>query len=877
MAATRTGGAGDGLRPGTFQGRGPRAGPERRDLQPLNPHALEVLEFEKVRRMLCRWTFSIPGRERAESLSPGLVRDEILLSQERISEWKGLELRGEAPGATELGDLRPLLVRLQRGAAALEASELYRFLPFLDHLERLRSVWPSDPSRRAGLPRLSEILSRLGDFREVRRRLARSVSSTGEILDTASPELARIRQDLFQRRQHATDLLEGLRGRLHDDREDTFVTLREGRYVLSIRSHHRSALPGLLHGRSQSGQSVLVEPLDAVDANNRVAEAREEEKREEARIVQELTAALRGEAEGLADGWDAAGLLDVIRAQARLALELRAEPPFLNEERRLRLVRARHPILAEAEGRGGARVVPLDVEIRGEEPVLLVSGPNMGGKTVALKTVGLLVLMAQAGLHVPAADGTDLPLVDEVFVDLGDEQSIESDLSTFAGHLRNIGRLWQEAGPRSLAILDELGGGTDPEEGAALAMAVLEGLAERGTLAVATTHLSSVKLFASDRAGMRNAAMEFDPVSLQPRFLLRVGEPGTSRAFDIARRILPDAGLLERAERYRTPLLVQMEELFGRVEAERVRVEGERTRLESERRRLEEAVARKEQQAERLRERLRRIKAERTAAAGRLYEEAAGFVRNLKESLEVKAREAHPQVALAQAVQAERELGRKAEEAGRPRRRERPGRRLDPGRVQPGEEAWVARLGAQVRIERVAGARVWVDWAGRRFEVALADLEEIPGREAEEGSGRSQAAARDGSGAGRPGAAAASRSGVGLGGPAARRRGPEGALRPSPGGGVNLPDLSGEPVSRELDLRGCRAEEALEKLDAFLDRARLQNAHQVRIVHGKGTGALKREVEKHLKTHPLVTSFRLGELGEGGWGVTVATLGTGGE
>ncbi len=795
--------------------------------------------------MLIRWTFSIPGRERAEALRPDLDHAQVLRSQARIAEWRRLELKGSAPGVAEVGDLRPLLVRLRRSEGSLEGRELTLFLPFLDHVRRLRSLW-DEAVGTLNLPALSEVLREVGDFATPRARLARSLSPSGELLDTASPELARIRRELFESRARCADLLEGMRLRLRDDREDTFVTLREGRYVLSVRSHHRAVFPGLIHGHSQSGQSVLLEPLEAVEANNRVADAREDEHFEEARILRELTDLLREHAEELDCAFGVVGELDLVRAATRLALDQRAEAPTLNGNGRLRVVRGRHPLLAEAEIRGGAKVVPLDLDMNTGEPVLLVSGPNMGGKTVALKTVGLLVLMARAGLFVPAADGTDLPLVDEVFVDLGDEQSIEGDLSTFAGHLRNIGEMWEKAGGTSLVILDELGGGTDPEEGAALGMALIEGLAARGTLTLATTHLTAVKLFVSDRAGMRNGAMEFDPLAMTPRFRLVIGEPGTSRAFDIARRILPRLDLLDRAERYRSPLLVQMEELFGRIDAERVRIEAERRKLEEERERMREAAERRDRQATRLRERLEKLKTERRAAAGRVYDEAQAFVKNLKESLELRALEP-VQAVLPEIRKIEREIAQKIAQVRRTPMVDPHGRRLPEERIRPGEDAWIPRLRAIARIERTSGDRTWVDWQGRRFEVSRSELEEPP---------------------------------------CDRGRGPEIHRSPEIGRGTEigrrgeptrtvgmLDEAPTEPMGRELDLRGCRAEEALRMLDAYLDKASLQRLDQVRIVHGKGTGVLKREVEKHLRGHPLVSSFRTGEVAEGSWGVTVANLG----
>lgn len=786
--------------------------------------------------MIFRATFSPLGRERALELSPDLDRDAIRLSQERITEWKRLELRGETPGAAEVPDLRVPLARLRKGAGSLDGRELYEFLPFLDHVGALRYLRDQALRSTQEIPRLAEILGRIGDFSGTTRRLRRSLSPSGEILDTASPELAQIRKDLHYALQHAAGLLEDMLGRITESREDSFVTLREGRYVISVRAQQRGAMPGLVHGRSNSGQSVLLEPFEAVEANNRVAEGREEEKREEARILAELSELLRSQGEALSDAFAAMGELDLIRAEALLALALRAEPPALNHEGRIRLVQARHPILAEAEDRGGARVVPLNLELLRERPVLLISGPNMGGKSVALKTVGLLELMAKAGLHVPAADGTDLPLVDSVFVDLGDEQSIEGDLSTFAGHLRNIGRVWTDATSDSLVLLDELGGGTDPEEGAALAMAILETLAARSTLTLATTHITSVKLFAGEQPRMQNAAMEFDAASFRPLFRLTIGEPGRSRAFEIARRILPDAGLLERAEAYRSPLLIGMDRLLGQVDREKVRLEEARAALERQAEDLRRATELKARQAERLRERLRKIRDDRRAALDRLYREAEEEIRSRREALEARIRaaeEASAQVVPAAVVpdlrRAERELSRRRLEARSNRRREVQGRKLSVEGMQPGRSAWLPDLEATVRILRIAADRAWVDWNGRRLEVAVSSLEEIP-------EGRAQVSASP---------------------PA-----------------VRIEEASPEPVGRELDLRGLRAEEALEKLDRFLDRASLQHLHQVRIVHGKGTGVLKREVEKHLEGHPLVTGFRMGELAEGGWGVTVAELGS---
>lgn len=811
----------------------------------MNEHALAVLEFDKVRRMLLRWAFSSLGRERIQALHPNLDLEDILLSQRRASEWKGLELQGGAPQAMEIGDLRAHLARLPRGGAPFTPGEFAELLPLLRLCDRLYRLRRSLRDREPACPALLETLEPLTDVSDLARRLDASFSPSGELLDTASRELARVRRELHQALRSASDLLGGMLDRLPAERrEEAFVTLRDGRYVVSVRSSDRDLFPGFLHGRSQTGHSLLLEPVEALDANNRVAELREEEKAEEYRILVELTESLRERAPALQAGHEIVAELDLVRAHAKLSIELRAEPPALRTDASIRIAQGRHPILAAAEREGGGRVVPLDLQIDPDLPVLVISGPNMGGKTVALKTVGLLAAMAQAGLHVPAAPGTELPLVDEIFVDLGDEQSIEHDLSTFAAHLKNIGAVWERATARSLVLFDELGGGTDPEEGAALAMALLDGIAERGSLTVATTHLTSLKLFVQDRKGMENASMEFDAVTMEPRFRLVRGQPGRSRAFEIARRILPGSTLLERAEPFRSPQLIQFDALFAQIDAERRELAAARRRLEEETEELAAATHRRERQAETLRDRIRTLREARQDAVRSAYAQAQHEIESIRREVETELQRAKEaplagaaevtwgERSLAAARQAEREVRRRAGQIGQHATR-RTGARLSADRLRPGERAWLPEVGAVVQIDRVrsGGQKVRVEWHGRYLEVGARALEEVP-----------------------PDASAPLR-------PASVR--------------VEVPadDL---PVQRDLDIRGCRAEDALLHLERFLDQAALRNIDTVRIVHGKGTGVLKREVHRALERSPLVTAFRPAEPRDGGWGVTIAEIGRSG-
>ena len=793
----------------------------------MNAHSLTVLEFEKVRRMLLRWTFSALGAERVELLGPILSAEEIEASLARISEWKSLEIAGRAPSAPEIPDLRPQLSRLQKVGDVLDGEELSAFVPLLQQMRELRARIRPDEERPT--PRLLELTEPIPDTGDLARRLERSISPLGEIRSEASPRLARARAELADSQRQASEQLQSLLDRLSSDhREDAFVTLRDDRYVVSVRNHDRELFPGFVHGRSGSGHSVLVEPVEALEVNNRLADRREDVRQEELRVLRELTLALQEHGPALRIAYEIVGTCDLVRAQAKLSLRLGAEAPDWNDSGRIRIVAGRHPLLADAAAGGGTPVVPLDLELGGERSVLLVSGPNMGGKTVALKTVGLLTLMLRAGLHVPAAPGTDLPLVDDVFVDLGDEQSIEADLSTFAAHLRNIGTLWDRATASSLVLLDELGGGTDPEEGAALAMAVLTGLAERGTLAVATTHLTSLKLYAQEAPGMWNASMEFDAVSLVPRFRLQMGELGRSRAFEIAQRILPGSDLLERAQAFRSPQLVEFDRIFERVDDARRALEAEREVLEEERLRLGDLVAKRARQVERLNDRVRAVRDARDRLIDETYQKALAEIGAVRRELEEELGKGRQEPGIQAARRAERRMQRLRGAPGdRGSRRREHGRSLDPGAIVVGGQAWISDLHALVRIERVDAdaGKVRVDWQGRHLELPVAALEEPPT-----------------------------------------------GMKKEPTRSVVRYETGADTVSRQLDLRGQRAEDALKMLERFLDQAAMAGLGQVRIVHGKGTGTLKREVESVLAQHPLVESSRIGEPGEGGWGVTVVGL-----
>jgi DNA mismatch repair protein MutS2 len=795
----------------------------------VNEHILDRIEFPKVCQSLAERASSARGKRAAAALRPQSDRGSIEASLEAVRQMRQLQIAGHDPGPIEVGDIDPLLARLRLEGDLLQPDELLALKSFLSVSTRVRRTL-GRPEFVSAYPAPHALAVRFGDFHPLVNRIDEVFEPSGEFLDTASPTLQRIRRNLRNSRVEAGESLAGLARRVSAHPEETFVTLREGRYVLAIRGADRGSLQGIVHGHSGSGQTVFLEPMQAIERNNAISELESEEREERIEILRELNRKIREVGPAIVDSYEVSEELDLLRARALLAGDLRAGVPALNDGEKLRLVGVRHPILAEAEAHGGPRVVPLDLELSGSGRTLVLSGPNMGGKTVALKTVGLTVAMAQAGLLVPAADGTDLPVVDGIFVDLGDEQSIELETSTFAGHLRNVGLAWEEATSRSLVLLDELGGGTDPDEGTALGRAVLELLTDRGCFMLVTTHLSGLKIVAHEHARMTNAAMEFDPGTQQPTYRLQPGAPGRSRAFELARRMLPAGGLLERAEGYRSRMTAELDELLADLERRRIALDEEIARVRGLEEELRRASARRDLQAEKLRTRIQSIREARLESTGATLREAENLLaeaRRIRSGLE-RAERAKTKVEAEELKSVEDSVASARTKVRNPR-----DPRLSPLRAseaEPGVPAYSRDLKTLVRIESSpdAAEKVWISHGTLRFHVPVASLSHPPETPP-------------------PGPVFRPRSAV---------RGPA------------------EPASveREIDVRGLTAEEGLERVERYIDRASIAGVPEVRIIHGKGTGTLKRVIEDLLRDSTLVESYRIGEPREGGWGATIVRL-----
>lgn len=857
----------------------------------MDDRTLAILEFDAVRERLARLTATTAGREAAAAVRPVTDIEEVVHRQRRLAEAVHLRRAGVELPLAGVRDVRAAAGRARRGAV-LAPGEL---------LEIAAAVSAAAACRRACV-RVAEEAPLLGtegggipDLGPLRTLIAEAIDDRGEVRDGASAELRTIRREIGQAHERVQQRMDQLlrSAQAQGALQEPLITIRDGRYVLPVRAEARGAVPGVVHDTSQSGQTVYIEPLAVVDLGNRWRELQLQERREIERILRDLSAAAGAAHDDLLDTVERAAHLDVAWAAARLAEELGATALAAERRRvpwvrpapdRLVLVEARHPLL-------GPGVVPISLEVgepsappaadgggtHGEAPhvALLVTGPNTGGKTVALKTAGLLALLAQAGLPVPAAAGTQIPVYGAIFADIGDEQSIEQSLSTFSGHMTAIVDILERADRYSLVLLDELGAGTDPQEGAQLAIAIVEELRERGIPLIATTHHSELKLYAHRTAGVLNASVEFDLETLSPTYRLTLGVPGRSNALAIAARLGMPPRIIERARAGTPTAAGELETMLGDMRAELARAEeraAAATAARAEAERIRDDLAARLAAFTRERETLAHEARERVA---REVREAERLVERTRRSVE-RARMAQAEADLARARAATRvSLPATAAPAGQPT--DRPTGATAPGATAPGlttpglTTPGPTTLGGAAapppgdpteqaeahdptpRLE--PGRRVWLHGiaapgeildspdAGGEFTVQLGALRTRVHRRRVDRTAPPAGAA----GVGAAGAATGTRH--------------RGETRPAP------------PVAADrIEVRGKTVEEALPEIDAFLDRAARAGHAQVQIVHGKGTGVLRRAVRDALAAHPLVTAHRSAPPAEGGEGVTVAAL-----
>ncbi len=795
----------------------------------MDNKSLEMLEFPLIRQILAGFTSFSASHELAANLQPLVDAEQISLLLGQSAEARHLLALDSGFSIGSVYDVREA-ARMASLGKILEPANLLEIQQTLTAIHQIRRNLSSLSDE---FPRLWDIAGSLTELKYIEKDIAGCLGPAGEILDSASPALAHIRQQLSGLRGQLLARLEAIIRSPKGSKilQENIITEREGRYVVLVKIECRHEMKGIIHDISNSGETVFMEPSVTVGMGNAIRELAIEERREVERILGTLSAevgACHGE---IAHNIALVAGLDLALAKARYAQRMKAAEPGINvfskDKRKpaaepavcLRLIEARHPLLTE-------EAVPLSVEIGRDFSVLVITGPNTGGKTVALKTIGLLSLMAQAGIPIPASPQSSLPVFDGIFADIGDEQSIEQTLSTFSWHIGNIIRVIKNATPESLVLLDELGTSTDPAEGSALARAILRYFLSRETMTVATTHFSDLKAFAHVTPGFQNASLEFDPVTLAPTYRLAVGIPGGSNALATASRLgLPD-NIISDARGMLTEGSQELETLLTTLMTEKQRFELLSHESSREKDRLEQQNTALASERQHLKAEERKIIQE---ARDRVVREATELHQAIRQAL----------------TELRKEKSREAVEQAR--------KIMSSAHKQLNSEQWQVKADGTAQEEQEDDSRinigdtVWVKEAGLTATV-LSILE--PSQQLEVQAGRT-------------------RMRLGMDSVA--------KITPAPDTGTRGPALiktqiSGRAVSTELDLRGKRAEEVEVEVDSYLNDAAQVNLSEARIIHGIGTGTVRKIVREFITSHPLVKSFRPGGQGEGGDGVTVVTL-----
>ncbi len=784
----------------------------------MTERTLRVLEFTKIREQLVSLTITGMGAALASALQPdsdlGLINQ---AQQETEEAFVIYSYQGGHP-LIPCTDVRQQL-RLAEIGSALSPRSLLDVAGLMRASRAARDALVTD---RENTPQLTALASRLSIHHRLESDITAAILSEEEIADHASPTLADIRRHIRQCNEKVREKLNSL---IHNSTfqkylQESIITIRNDRFVLPVKQEYRSSVPGLIHDQSTTGATLFIEPMAVVEINNDLKQWIVKERAEIERILQAFSAEIAPHAPQLTANLDILARLDFAFAKAALSRTMFGAMPKMNARGFIRIVRGRHPLLDPA------KVVPSDLWMGDTFTTLVITGPNTGGKTVTLKTVGLLTLMAQAGLHVPADLGTELAVFDEVFADIGDEQSIEQSLSTFSSHMKNIVDILERVTPNSLALFDELGAGTDPTEGAALAQSVLGKLLSRQVRSIATTHYSELKEYALTTPGVENASVEFNVETLRPTYRLSIGIPGKSNAFEISQRLGLPEEIIEQARKLLSHEQIRFEDVIANAEyhrqiAQREREIAEEARLEMIRMREEAEVQRK------------KLEESRETAIRKAKEDARRILENARNESEIiiselkrmkkesAATPEHEVQKLKQRLQ--QGLGEVQDALAKPVTRVTE----PPKSLKLGDTVRIVHLGNEAAVIALPDAKgeVQVQAGVMKMKVHLSQLELV-----KEDKAKARAQVR------------------------------------------SMVDIQHRVIAQEVDLRGMALDEALGEVDKFLDNAVLSALGVVNIIHGKGTGTLRAGIHTHLRKHPHVKEYRLGKYGEGEEGVTVVTL-----
>ncbi|SHJ85634.1 DNA mismatch repair protein MutS2 [Geosporobacter subterraneus DSM 17957] len=791
----------------------------------MNTKTLRVLEYEKIKSMLLQKVESSIGKSIAEQLAPSADLQEIVQWQKETSEASGLLIQ---KGQISMGGVHDLSYHIKRAeiGSFLYPGQLLEVADTLRAARRLKAMVKDTREEDRKYPIIEGYINSLYSFKTIEDRITDCIISEEEISDNASPTLKNIRRQIEAKNAGIRSRLNNIISSAQTQKylQEAIITIRQDRYVVPVKQEYRANFPGLIHDQSSSGATLFIEPMAIVEMNNELKELKLKEKAEIERILAELTAMVGDKAEEIKTNQKLLAHLDFLFAKGKLSIQMRGVEPELNETGKIRIKNGRHPLL------DAKAVVPTNIWLGEDFQTLVITGPNTGGKTVTLKTVGLLTLMAQSGFHVPADFGTRLSVFQQVFADIGDEQSIEQSLSTFSSHMTNIVEILNRVENNALILLDELGAGTDPTEGAALAIAILNHLYGLGARTIATTHYTELKQYALTTKGVKNASVEFDVETLSPTYRLLIGVPGKSNAFEISKRLGLDQYIIDRAKEFITKDEIEFEDLLTSIEKNKLTAEREK----------DEAIRLKlmiQEQKEDYERKLEKLSEQREKLLREAKEEARKLLKEAKEEAEEIIKELR---ALA-VEQEEKEKNRKIEEARKKLRDQldtmgggwmaspenvvntRPPKQLKLGDTvhiltlnQKGSVATLPDHNGDLTVQ-VGIMKVNVNMNHLRLEKE--EKEKV------------------------------SKTGTG-----------------------KIMKSKSQSIQSSLDLRGQMLEEALLNTDKYLDDAYIAGLREITIIHGKGTGVLRDGIKQLLKGHKHVKSYRDGAYGEGGTGVTIAEL-----
>ncbi len=785
----------------------------------MNPKILKLMEFDKVKHALSGHAQTSLGKQLVTELEPSSDYDKVTQWLMQTDEASTVDRLKGSPPFGGIRDIRAALHRAKIGGM-LAAGELLDIATTISGARQLKKHC-SQLNESQEIPLLMEKLFALTDPKALEQAIKRCINEHGEVMDQASPELGRIRQELRTGESRIRDRMEQMIRNTNIQKmlQDAIVTMRNDRYVIPVKQEYRSHFGGMIHDQSSSGATLFIEPEVIVNLNNKLRELRLQEEREVERILRELTERAGELSEEMAYNVSILAEMDFIFAKSSLARAWKATRPILNHRGYFRLRKARHPFI-DAE-----TVVPIHVELGEAYSTIIVTGPNTGGKTVSLKTIGLLHLLAMSGMFVPAEEQSELSVFDGIYADIGDEQSIEQNLSTFSSHLTNIISILKAMTPKSLVLLDEVGAGTDPAEGSALAISILEYIHKMGCRMIATTHYSELKAYAYDREGIINASMEFDVQTLSPTYRLLIGVPGRSNAFAIAERLGLPKPIIDHAKGQVTEEDQRVDTMIASLEANRLSAEQERESAEQLRKEVESLRHKLKSQQERFDSQKDKLleKAEQDAqeAVAKARAEAEQIIADLRKM----AMEEQSSIKEHKLIEAKRRLDQV--EPKLDKRSSVKKTKQKAAQVEPGDAVQVISLGQKGHVVEMSGStNVMVQLGIMKIKVKKTDL-------------------------------------VVLDTP---------KEKPVQQKATTMKRALDEQVHTELDLRGQNLEDSYIEVDQFLDDAFLSNLGQVYIIHGKGTGVLRNGIQQYLRKHKHVKSFRLGEYGEGGAGVTVVFL-----